>query len=52
MKLYSPSEINEIRTIFGFRNSKSLGQGILDETGFLSETGSSKAPGWVPMIWL
>ncbi|MBR4024565.1 MAG: 16S rRNA (adenine(1518)-N(6)/adenine(1519)-N(6))-dimethyltransferase RsmA, partial [Firmicutes bacterium] len=35
MKLYSPSEINEIRTIFGFRNSKSLGQNFLTDKNII-----------------
>lgn len=35
MKLYSPSEINEIRRIFGFRNSKSLGQNFLTDKNII-----------------
>ena len=35
MKLYSPSEINEIRNMFGFRNSKSLGQNFLTDKNII-----------------
>ena len=35
MKLYSPSEIREIRDRFGFRNSKSLGQNFLTDKNII-----------------
>lgn len=35
MKLYSPSEIKEIRNRFGFRNSKSLGQNFLTDKNII-----------------
>lgn len=35
MKLYSPSEINDIRRMFGFRNSKSLGQNFLTDKNII-----------------
>lgn len=35
MKLYSPSEINDIRNMFGFRNSKSLGQNFLTDKNII-----------------
>ena len=35
MKLYSPSDINDIRNMFGFRNSKSLGQNFLTDKNII-----------------
>ena len=35
MKLYSPSDINDIRNMFGFRNSKNLGQNFLTDKNII-----------------
>lgn len=46
MKLYSPSEINDIRNMFGFRNSKSLGQNFLTDKNIIDRIieGSGAGP--------